>query len=510
MDKIASTTSLISGIVDAYCHGTFQSTLKSTLKSLESKFDDILTQNADQYNLITSNSVRPIKYFVVVGRVKEKDSFHEKLIRGNLIYSFLKEERFKSRKEISKRSKRTRELIKQISDDIIGIKILTELEDDCKKVISLLKDKYLMLFNDKRKLYLDLDDLEKQPIRMRNGLEFYKIKGIYAESFKFELQIKSKLLSAWGDMDHSMFYKDYSVSPVKENVKNSMVNLGNLIVQVDKFLLQIREAEHSFSKNRDVIDFTEKFSSQYSGLLKSKLGFGYRLEDISEFLFFLYKKLPLDKRNIKARLDFSILTTKGLLDLVRHYIRVRNRDFNLQIIELVYFNWFSRAVTNRERRLQNFNRIIPKMINAYLEFLVFHLRDDFAYYSVYLEENFSVLCEYLNSGALLYNFEKINSFFSTLSNIINYSDIVEGKYSDEQKNYIRNFLLLIYYSENAESYFKDIRDEINANDLILTISSIIFPLQEKKFSEIANLRNAEDLIQRALILLKKLSDELPN
>ena len=150
------------------------------------------------------------------------------------------------------------------------------------------------------------------------------------------------------------------------------------------------------------------------------------------------------------------------------------------------------------------------MINAYLEFLVFHLRDDFAYYSVYLEENFSVLCEYLNSGALLYNFEKINSFFSTLSNIINYSDIDEGKYSDEQKNYIRNFLLLIYYSENAESYFKDIRDEINANDLILTISSIIFPLQEKKFSEIANLRNAEDLIQRALILLKKLSDELPN
>ena len=90
MDKIASTTSLISGIVDAYCHGTFQSTLKSTLKSLESKFDDILTQNADQYNLITSNSVRPIKYFVVVGRVKEKDSFHEKLIRGNLIYSFLR------------------------------------------------------------------------------------------------------------------------------------------------------------------------------------------------------------------------------------------------------------------------------------------------------------------------------------------------------------------------------------------------------------------------------------
>ena len=81
-------------------------------------------------------------------------------------------------------------MIKQISDDIIGIKILTELEDDCKKVISLLKDKYLMLFNDKRKLYLDLDDLEKQPIRMRNGLEFYKIKGIYAESFKFELQIK--------------------------------------------------------------------------------------------------------------------------------------------------------------------------------------------------------------------------------------------------------------------------------------------------------------------------------
>src|SRR5687768_359823 len=97
MDRIANTTALISGIVDAYNQGTFQNKLKTTLKTIAVKFDNILSKNAEEYNLITSNSVRPIKYFSVVGRVKEKDSFHEKMIRGNLIYSFLEVKKFKSK-----------------------------------------------------------------------------------------------------------------------------------------------------------------------------------------------------------------------------------------------------------------------------------------------------------------------------------------------------------------------------------------------------------------------------
>jgi ppGpp synthetase/RelA/SpoT-type nucleotidyltranferase len=510
MDKLANTTALIAGIVDAYEQKTFQDDLRNTLENLISKFDQILSDLAGDYDLITSNSVRPVKYYSVVGRVKEKDSFHEKMIRGNLIYPFLEAHKFKTKAEISHNRKRVQTIIKEISDDIIGIKILTELEEDCKKVVRLLRDKYSVLFSDKRKIYLDLVDLEKQPVKMRNGLEFYKIKGVFRDTFKFELQIKSKLLSVWGDMDHSMFYKDYSVSPVRENVKESMVNLGRLITQVDKFLLQIREAEHSFSKNREVIDFTEKFSEQYSRLFKEKLGFGYRLEDISEFLFFLYKNLPISKRAIKARLDFGILTTKGTDELVKHYVKVRNKDFNLQIIELVYFNWFSRNESIKSRRENNFNRVIPALINNYLEFLRTHLKKDIEGSSKYLQQNFSKFCAYLNSGVMLYNFEKINSFFSALSTIFNYSDIEDGKYDDEQKDDIRNFLLLLYYKENSKEYLKARRARTNIEDVILTLNSINFLLKGKKASEIQAMSAAQELIQNSLIILKELSDEISN
>src|SRR5687767_6571383 len=133
MDKIAAATALISGIADAYNHGTFQNELKETLKKLIVKFNNILSQYADEYDLITSNSVRPVKYFTIVGRVKERDSFHEKMIRGNLIYSFLEMRRFRTKTEVSRNRKKVQDIIKQISDDIIGIKILTELEEDCKK-----------------------------------------------------------------------------------------------------------------------------------------------------------------------------------------------------------------------------------------------------------------------------------------------------------------------------------------------------------------------------------------
>jgi ppGpp synthetase/RelA/SpoT-type nucleotidyltranferase len=510
MDRIATTTSLISGIVDAYNHLTFQNELKEVLRILVREFNSILNENAGEYNLSTANSVRPVKYYSVVGRIKEKDSFHEKLIRGNLIFSVLKLNNFKSKAEITSRRKKVREIIKEVSEDIIGIKILTELEQDCKEVILLLKDKHSIYFNNKNYIYLELDDIEKQPRRMRNGLEFYKINGVYKGSFKFELQIKSKLLSVWGDMDHSMFYKDYSVSPVKENVKDSMINLGSLILQVDRFLLQIRQAEHSFSRNREVIDFTEKFSKQYSQILKEKLGFGYRLEDISEFLFFMYKNLPKKKRDFRARLDFSVLRTKSLSSLIKHYVRVRNKDFNLQIIELVYFNWFSKNISTKNRRITNFNRVIPKLIADYLRFLSSHLRKQYKYNSTYLESNFEKICMHLNTGALLYNFEKLNSFFSALANISIYSDIEVGKYNDSQKNDIQNFLLLIYYGENAEDYFKSIQSGVDTNDLIKTLTSIKFSFHDKKIKEIAGFGSTQELIQKGLIILKKLSDEISN
>ena len=388
------------------------------------------------------------------------------------------------------------------SDDIIGIKILTEVEEDCKKVIRLLLDSHSTTFSNRKGIYLDPIDLERQPVKMRNGLEFYKIKGVYKNDFKFELQIKSKLLSVWGDMDHAMFYKDYSVSPVKKNVMETMVNLGSLITQVDKFLLQIREAENSFSKNRDVIDFTEKFSNKYSLPLKKKLGFGYRLEEISEFLFFMFQSLPNDKTMGKTELDFSLLNIKGHDELNKHYIKIRNTDFNLQIIELIFFNWFSLNYKEKNRKNNNFNNKIPDLLRKFEAFLVYHLTPELKHYSEYFEMNFDSIFLFLNSASVLYNFEKLNKFFEVLSNIITYSDIEIREDFENEKVTIKNFLLLTYYDQNAVIYIKSKSDPTFITVIIQILSNISFNYQDKKINEIYALKESENLILKSLIILK--------
>jgi hypothetical protein len=103
MDRIASTTSLISGIVEAYDTTTFQRELNSMMESLIQKFEGFIEENAIDSGLITKNTIRPIRYFSVEGRIKERDSFHEKMIRSNLIYEFLDKKRYRSKKEILKK-----------------------------------------------------------------------------------------------------------------------------------------------------------------------------------------------------------------------------------------------------------------------------------------------------------------------------------------------------------------------------------------------------------------------
>lgn len=503
MDRIATTTSLISGIVVAYDQKAFQVKLNATMKELCEWFEKFLEENAEDAGLITENTIRPVPYYSVGGRVKETDSFHEKMIRGNLIFKFLEKSSFRSKGEIIKRKAKAQEIIKEISDDLIGIKILTGVEEDCKKVLKLLIDKHSINFANKKKLWLSMDDLNRQPDKMRNGLRIYKVKGVFRETFQFELQIKSKLLSVWGDMDHAMFYKDYSVSPVKKNVMDSMVNLGNLITQVDHFLLHIREAEKTFSDSRSVIDFTEKFSEKYGDLLKEKLGFGYRLEEISEFLFYLFRQLPKEKK-FPFALDFSILNIRGADEFNRHYIRMRNKNINLQIIELIFFNWFSSQFSDRLKKSNNYNRLIPVLYGKYIEFLSKHLIEKNESFRNYLETEVPKLFIHFSNAATLYNFEKSNRFFDLLNAIITYSDI-DVVFSNKGENLVvRNFIYLTYFKHNAVTFLRVNGSEKIIEDLRRILDRVPFDYQKKKIEEIEVFNEAGDLIQDCLLTLKDL------
>ena len=316
----------------------FQEELKQKAKSLNELLEKTLDSKAAAFNLTAKNDVYESKYYQLTGRIKSEKGLKEKFVRNNLILKLITDLKIKGEadlKELNTKNSIKEWLLKNV-DDLIGLRIVTDLEHDDVEVIKLLRNNVILFENDAIK-FLDLDN---QPQKMRNGFSIYRIKGIFKEKYPFELQIKSRLILAWGEFDHFMFYKDYSFSPVKDNAQIAMNHVGSVLLQLEDLLLNIRKSNAHYRSKADYYIFMEWLTNKYLNVLKSKFGFGYRIDNISDELFFFYKKYVLGKRTI-AKLNFNQLKFKSKDPYVKKYLALRSLSFDDQISELLYFNWAS-------------------------------------------------------------------------------------------------------------------------------------------------------------------------
>jgi ppGpp synthetase/RelA/SpoT-type nucleotidyltranferase len=336
MDLIQSEKLIIDELIEIFSEQAFQKQFETTAESIKIIFKVLLDDNGEAFDLISKNSVRDIKFYSIVHRIKEPDSMREKFYRSNLLNTEFRDLTIKNRPD----AKRKKNIIKQRfrnCDDIIGIKILTDLNQDCKKILSLLKDNesYLIAENVK----LDRQDLLKQPTKMKNGLEIYKISGTFNSESKFELQIKSKILSAWGDMEHSIFYKDYFISPVRESTQATMNHIGRLLFQIDDFLSSVRNTNKTYEKKAEVTSFLSWLDKHYSKLISDKLGgIGFNIDSISEMLFYVKNSMHISK-NIKRHLQFDHFKYSSKIKRNQQYIYIRNSSFDLKILEAILLSW---------------------------------------------------------------------------------------------------------------------------------------------------------------------------
>lgn len=143
----------------------------------------LIEKYADNFDLTKENSVRKIKFYNIVYRVKEKDSFSEKLIRNN-DYNLFSDILIDLEKvdEPELKSK-----IKEI-DDLIGLKILTDLNVDTLNMFKLISSTNFLNEAKNKGITFNQNDIESQPVRMKNGLNIYKVRCTY-ESWNFELQM---------------------------------------------------------------------------------------------------------------------------------------------------------------------------------------------------------------------------------------------------------------------------------------------------------------------------------
>jgi ppGpp synthetase/RelA/SpoT-type nucleotidyltranferase len=287
---------------------------------------NLIDEFAVNYSLTKANSVRNLKFYGIVHRVKEKESFSEKLIRNNDYNLFI--DNLVDLGNINQPELKTS--IKEI-DDLIGIKILTDLNIDSINMFKLISSTNFIKKLSEKGIEINPEDISIQPVRMKNGLNIFKLRCTF-ETWKFELQIKSKLESAWGDMEHSIFYKDYKITPVRDLAQQSMNHIGKLLIEIDQFLQEIRNANANFSINSDVILFINQFETLYAKKVADALnGINYNFKKIASITYNINnlgndilkdKELIIDHLSLKCP-KYSF------------YIDSRNKDFDLQIFESI-------------------------------------------------------------------------------------------------------------------------------------------------------------------------------
>jgi len=333
MDIVQNEKILINALIAIYSEKNFLDDLSDNAKNVTTKLKTLLDDQGEKYELLSRNSVRDLKYFSLVYRIKEPDSLKEKFYRSNLLQKKFKSLKLTSGSNVRSKINDVRSIFKKC-DDVVGVKILTDLNEDCKKVIMVLRSSESYLKN--QRITLDKKDLSAQPSIMKNGLEIYKIRGEFNEDYSFELQIKSKIVSAWGDMEHAIFYKDYFISPVRETTQATMNHIGKLLFQIDDFLLSVRNANKEFKSNAEVISFLSWFDNTYSDKINTKLGgVGFKIDSISEALYYIRSQ-----RKSKVReLQFDHFKFKPLSDVHKNYVKIRNSSYDLKIFESIVFSW---------------------------------------------------------------------------------------------------------------------------------------------------------------------------
>ena len=343
--------------VSIYYQNELYNKLKDIEADLEKNIDSIVKSHVEEYKLIYQNdSSNEIKLYEISGRVKEKDSLKEKIVRDQL-YFILNEA---NKNEYIN-------ILKNNMDDLIGLRYLMSLTFDCKQMYEL-----ILNYKDEFKVKgIKFNDLENNPQVMKNGRRIYRIKGEY-EDYKFELQIKSKIDSAWADIEHMLFYKNFNFSYIQGTNKKVMNKIGGLLEKIDDLMLQVRESQDEYDEKVDDMDFSQYLRKRYVDLMRNKLGSSYILTEYRNSIFRMFKVLKPETRDrVLSLKDYpkenNIVEFEYDEDCVNsniyiNYLNMKQLSIEFSVFESMYYEWISCEE-------KSFRKIDEISLTKYLELL---------------------------------------------------------------------------------------------------------------------------------------------
>jgi ppGpp synthetase/RelA/SpoT-type nucleotidyltranferase len=419
--------------VSDYYEDEIIASLEAKEKSIKEIFNLLIETEAVNYDLVSTNSVHRSVYVKVSSRVKKRDSLREKLIRKNHGLRLISDLELTVENFNSKKAQVSNEI--ERFDDIVGLRLICDLSKDCIKALEMIKDNISFLKQSKI-VFLD-GEVENQPQQMKNGLKIYRLKGLYDDRIGFELQIKSKIDEAWGELDHFIFYKDYSFFPTKDAVQQTMNNTGKLLEEIENLLFDLRSSKDEYNRNLNNSLFLEKLEKCFSKSIKSFLGFPYQIEKMSTIIEYLITKEESEifqsEKEYDLNFDFLSFTANNNHST---YIKSRSLSFELKLLEAI----FQVIWEEKHERLTQLN------YDVFLETFINYLNED-------------IISKVTKSNSLLdYSIDKLNSDKSFLL-----------RYNSNENAWISAKKYTSFYS--LEPLINDLiheqfEDEIEANELL--------------------------------------------
>lgn len=442
--------------VSEYYKDEVAKNLKSKMSTIADIFKELIKNEAQNYNLVSENPIQKSIYVSLTKRVKGKQSFREKLIRKNLGLNLISNINLTDSNFSQKKSLIENEI--EQFDDIIGLRYVCDLNKDCPQVLKMLKDNIPHL--EERKIQFLPGEVQSQPQKMNNGLHIYRLKGVYDDRIGFELQIKSKIDTAWGDLDHFIFYKDYSFYPNKDVVQQTMNNVGKLLDKIEDLLHDLRNSKDTYDKSLERSKLLDNLEFTFGKSLQTLLGFPYQIEKLASITQYLLEKLeynlfePLEE--IELNFDFLEITHQTKHD---SYVQSRNYSFELQLVESIYsLIWAKKNEANLSS--ETYEDFLDSLINLLKKYNIEEIEKSNSLLDYDIEQltadiDFLVINK-ADHGVWMVP-KKYISFFpihATVSDLIN--DLFESEIENEEINEgelqsIRGILLCEHFSGKTEN-----------------------------------------------------------
>ncbi len=204
--------------------------MKGSLQEYANKLRDIFEENIyKDYKCIVQT------------RVKSSMSLKEKIYRKNYFNKYS--------------DKSSQEFILNLPD-LIGVRVICFLNSEEEEYYNKLKSSFKKVDEKNWEKKLEDDEclslqLHNQPEFQKNGHTIYRISGkwtVRGMSYPLELQIKSMVHSFWGEMEHSMFYKNYQCVISDRLFSSEMNNIATHLELIDR---ELGELQDHYNRNEE-------------------------------------------------------------------------------------------------------------------------------------------------------------------------------------------------------------------------------------------------------------------